>query len=236
MSKSSILRAAQCTAAFGLVLAAGTPADATTIAAALKLDWSAANHARLQAEFPDAESVAQFVKEVVSRPDDYDHAKVNEYRFADLQGNGQLELVCTLNFGGAGWNHTLLVVSRKGARFVADTAESNGREIDDLSHRVADLNRDGRQELLVPTRLGDYRGARPTPEMIHIYKLVDARLYLADNEFPAFYGQREAELRRKLADLDHQAVARDAQTEALRQEQMAAYRQEIGEISKLTGR
>lgn len=235
MSNDLVRRAAQGAVMGVIVFAASVSASATTLATASQLNWSTAGGARLQRAFPDVESVTQFIREVVNRPDEYDEARVHEYRFADLRGDGQLELVCTLNFGGAEWNQTLLVVSRNGAEFVASTAESNGREIDDLQRRVVDLDHDGRNELLVPTLLGNYRGARPTAEMIHVYKLDGARLYLADNEFPGYYRLREAELRRKVADLDRQAMAGDAQAEALRQEQMAAYRQEIDEISKRTG-
>jgi hypothetical protein len=200
-----------------------------------KLSWSADSPQRLQAAFPDAESVTRLVKEVAGKPDDFGQVQVKEYLFADLEATGQLDLICTVNFGGTAWNSTLLVISKSGDALELASIDSNGGEIDNLPSLVVDLDHDGRREIEVRTLLHEYARARPTPTFTHIYKFVAGRLYRADAEFPSFYKGRAAALRGEIERLRRQPPSADSAEARVRQDQINALQEEADMISKTIG-
>jgi hypothetical protein len=161
--------------------------------------------------------------------------QVKEYLFADLEATGQLDLICTVNFGGTAWNSTLLVISKSGDALELASIDSNGGEIDNLPSLVVDLDHDGRREIEVRTLLHDYAGARPTPTFTHIYKFVAGRLYRADAEFPSFYKGRAAALRGEIERLRRQPPSVDSAEARVRQDQINALQEEADMISKTIG-
>jgi hypothetical protein len=56
-----------------------------------------------------------------------------------------------------------------------------------LDSVIRDLNADGKDELVIQTRLGTYRGASPTAVWPAIYQLKDGKYVEASRDFPNFY-------------------------------------------------
>ena len=98
-----------------------------------------------------------------------DSYRVGDFRFADLLGDGTLELVATDDSSGRGFYNDVLVVRRIGTNLAIQYIPTQNLESlswvgpPRLRRRraaISDLNGDGRQELLIPTSLTPYLGGR----------------------------------------------------------------------------
>ncbi len=90
------------------------------------LSWTAGSKTALLRAFPDVPSVGALVEAVLPKSEDDDpEPHVGEFTFADLQGDGKPELICTLSDGGR-FFPTVLVISKRPEGFAAAQAYKVG--------------------------------------------------------------------------------------------------------------
>jgi len=86
---------------------------------------------------------------------------VADFKFVDLDADGQLELLAAVDFSGRGQFNLLVVVRRTGDHFAVQQINALG--VESVAGIFSDLNKDGKMELLVPTALTPYLGG-PSPQ------------------------------------------------------------------------
>src|SRR5216684_439153 len=82
---------------------------------------------------------------------------VADFTFSDLDADGQLELLASVDFSGRQLPNTILVARHEVSNFAVQQIKALG--VQSLQGVFADLNQDGRQELLLPTAITPYLGA-----------------------------------------------------------------------------
>lgn len=168
------------------VLAVGNAFSATMMEMARKQSWEIQNLEPLAALFSNKSSVNSFVQEVYALQ--YNvvvQPSLCEYELADLNNDGMVELITTLNDGGRFCN-TILVVQNINGTLKASKLYGDG-SITDLKSRIVDLNHDGLTQVLVPRFLAPYDGANPIPVIDDVYKWDGTKLRKADTCFKAYY-------------------------------------------------
>jgi hypothetical protein len=110
---------------------------------------------------------------------------IGEFTWADLQGNGSLELVATMDVNGRAFFNALFVWWRDSSGNVVRQA-INGWMISDLHAVIRDLNGDGRDELIIPSVLLSYSTAE-TITWPAIYKLRGKQYLEASKDFAGYY-------------------------------------------------
>jgi hypothetical protein len=98
--------------------------------------------------------VEKFLK--MLHADEFSGLAVGDFRIVDLDGDGQEELVSTIDFSSRQFFNRLVVVSRRADTFrwqVLDTWN-----LESLQDAIQDLDGDGRQELILPQPLTPYVG------------------------------------------------------------------------------
>lgn len=166
-----------------LVLAPASPVRAASITST---PWSTSNASALNA-FGKAD-IAQLLTNsggfaIPAKPND-----IGKFTWADLQGNGNLELVATMDVNGRGFFNALYVLWR-GPMGRMTAQEIDGWMIRDLQKVIRDLNGDGRDELIIPTVLYQYNTAGTYTWPV-IYRLKNGKYVEASRDFPKFYGDK----------------------------------------------
>src|SRR5260370_14117975 len=111
---------------------------------------------------------------------------VADFTFADLDADGQLELLPSVDFSGRQLFNTFVIVRRQSNNFEVQQIETLG--VQALQGTYADLKGDGREELLVPTALTPYLGAAtPQATWTAIYGWNGLLLVDASSQFTAYY-------------------------------------------------
>jgi hypothetical protein len=201
-------------------------ASAAIVAQAEALSWSTKEAGPLRALFARKEVVQTianyfFGSEVLP-------AHLGNFRLADLNNDGQLELVVSMDFSGRGFYNMLgiLTCKRKQMAFTYIDAWN----INDLDQVIKDLDHDGRKELLV-NRMPHYRGADTIPGFPDIYQYDGSTLIQVDRQFKDYYlKQQLPRIQKDLVDL--RAAAAEIQKQVttaqnkLGQEKLAAGEQE----------
>jgi hypothetical protein len=176
------------TAALVCLALAPFAARASQISEARALPWTVSDEANLRRLLPDVGAVNRFIQAVLPKPTDDNPAPLtNEYAFADLRGDGKVELVCSLSDGGRFFSG-IAVIAKTASGFVYAKADDGGAlDIPALDHVL--VSADGRPglELLLPRWLGVYPGAAPGPIVFDIYAYADGRLKRADTQFSDYY-------------------------------------------------
>jgi hypothetical protein len=115
-----------------------------------------------------------------------DSSSVGDFRFADLLGDGNLELVATIDVNGRAFYNEILVVRRIGANLAIQHIPA--WNLESLSRVISDLNGDGKQELQLPTSLSPYLGAQaPQVEWTAIYAWTGKLFQERTAKFAAWY-------------------------------------------------
>lgn len=112
---------------------------------------------------------------------------INEFMWADLQGNGSYELLVTYDVNKRGFYNAILIYTRNGDRVRWE--EIRGWNIEDLPKVTRDIDGDGKDELIIPSQLPSdtYRGAAGMAIWPAVYRLKDGQYMEASGDFPAFY-------------------------------------------------
>jgi hypothetical protein len=110
---------------------------------------------------------------------------IDEYTWADLQGDGKFELVASMDVNGRAFFDALLIFWRDASGKMI-YQEVRGGRILDLGRVVRDLNGDGKKELVIPIELVSHSsaGAAIWPA---VYRLEKGKYVEASGDFPGFY-------------------------------------------------
>jgi hypothetical protein len=178
--------------------------SANIVERANAIEWTAANSTRLQGLFKNAVAVADFENRMLA-PEDRDEdapQNVGEFKLIDLNNDGHLELVCTVDVTGRAFYTTVIVFSRYHGKIVMSQASTHGANMVDLEARFVDLNKDGKQEILVPRLLEQYAGADMVAHFTDVYTFQNGTLIQSDHQFLDYYrNQRLPVLTEKLDQL-----------------------------------
>lgn len=154
-----------------------------------ELEWSTSSKARLESLGDLSKSVTELVLGLL--PDaDIDPPRVGEFLFSDLDGDGQLELLVTLDHSGRGFFNSVMVIQRASGKYGYSMTHVNTNSVVDLSSRVVDVDQNGRHELVVEQFIDRYEGATRTPVETVIFELHGAALVDASSRYPEFYRDR----------------------------------------------
>ena len=228
---------------------AGAQSPTPVLAAAKKIQWSAASAEPLRALFSDAGIVKQFLNEIDSRGDASDpgvFAGVQEHRIIDLDGDGSLELVALADVSGrAFFNNVIVVYHRVDPAEPEKPSETayqgfvlrgvHGIDFDGLDSVLNDIDKDGSREVVLPELLGPDSGPimpRATVPEIYVWNGRDFekasakhRWYYRDVVLPA--------LERELQNLQADLPANDPRSQpAMRRALRAKYTREIAEARR----
>lgn len=111
---------------------------------------------------------------------------IGDFAFADLLGDGRVELVASVDYSGRAFFNKILIIQQSGAGYSVQTLPA--LNVHELSEVLVDLNSDGNQELLIPTPLTPYLGGSfPQAKWITIYGW-SGSIYLDRSEdFSGYY-------------------------------------------------
>ena len=155
------------------------------------IEWTVANLSKLHAIFPGVKEVADFENQTLAPDDrdDLDPQKVGEFLIVDLNNDGHLELICSVDVTDRAFYTDVVVFSQRRGQIVRTDTSTRGANMVDLGSRIVDLKHDGRKEILVPQLLGQYAGADPAAQLPAIYKFDHGQLVKASREFPDYYNR-----------------------------------------------
>lgn len=111
--------------------------------------------------------------------------EIGQYTWADLEGNGEYELVATLDVNGRAFYNALMIYSRDPSGEIT-TQEIRGWMISDLGNVIQDLNGNGQDELIIPTMLVS-RTTASTIAWPVVYRLDKGKYVEASRDFPQYY-------------------------------------------------
>lgn len=166
---------------FSVSVSAG--ADAVTDNAK-SIAWTDNNLAGLNKVFKDTATVNAFIHSL--QPDTDPQPNVGEFQLVDLHRDGKVELVVTVAFSRAFYNH-IYVVSRNGDEFELAVISTGGPTVENLKSSIVDLNEDGRKQILVPRALAPYAGIEPIPVTIDVYAWNGSQYDAANAQFGNYY-------------------------------------------------
>src|SRR6266481_5756990 len=110
---------------------------------------------------------------------------IDEYTWADLQGDGKFELVASMDVNGRAFFDALLIFSRDASGRMT-YQEVRGSGIHNLRTVIRDLNGDGKNELVIPTELVSHSSAEAAIWPA-VYRLEKGKYMEASGDFPSFY-------------------------------------------------
>lgn len=199
------------TTLIGALLLASSACHATDIASA---KWHASEQKALNAT-PDLPAQAQRLLERVLPNADLVPPTVGEARFVDLDRNGTLELVATVDYSGRGFFNNVVVVRQQQDDFTWTGVSNNGRSIEDLLAHLVDANGDGVPELVLEKFIDRYEGALQVPVETVIYRWGSAGFRDESDAFPEYYRTRVIpQLEERLAKASSKASSRAASPSA----------------------
>lgn len=150
------------------------------------MSWSESNIEGLRSV--DKPALARFINEHGGGAKPETTAEdVGEYTWADLAGDGNYELLVTLDVSRQFYNS--LVIYRREASGKITFQEIRGWEIHSLPNVIRDLNGDGRDELIIPEQFppGVYGAGSVSTAWPAIYELHDGRYVESSRKFVRFY-------------------------------------------------
>lgn len=147
---------------------------------------------------------------------------VGNYMLASLHGDNHVQLLVTVDYSGRGFFSHLLILEQSGGKaFISQSLSTRGITLGDIHELLIDANHDGRVEIVLPTLVGNYRGAKPTEVMPHVYAWSGSKFEIADQTYGKYYestilpqlSDKLSSVRNKIQDLNsnhtHRAGAQD---------------------------
>jgi hypothetical protein len=118
----------------------------------------------------------------------------------DLGGDGQLELVASVDYSGRRFCNTLAVVGKGSSRApqVTDTWE-----MDDVRESIK-RNADGSLMLVVPTALTDYEGVECMAVWLRLFRFQNGALVDVSTAYPDFYKARKQQVDATIAKMNRE--------------------------------
>jgi hypothetical protein len=215
-----------------------SPGHAAVMDEAKALPWTTEHLSDLKALLHDKAAVLAFLQELYrsqypsAEEEPRTFVRLCESELVDLNNNGTVELVATLDNSGRGFCNEILVVHRTDGRFRIASSFFPGIGVDDLKYRIVDLNRDGVKELRVPRWLADAEfGIDPRPIIDDIYTWDGAKLRQVNASFKDYYRRLLPLLQAKLEALrEGRTRVVDPREKALLE---AAHAREIEEVQRI---
>jgi len=174
------------TTLIGALLLASSACQATDIASTT---WHASQQKQLNG-LSDLPAQAQRLLGTLLPNADLVPPAVGEARFVDLDQDGNLELVSTVDYSGRGFFNNIVVVRQQQGHFSWTGLSNNGSSIEDLSSHLVDANRDGVPELVLEQFMDRYEGALRVPVETVVYRWGPAGFRDESNAFPEYYRLR----------------------------------------------
>jgi len=197
------------------------------------LSWTKGNLDRLNS-FGKAD-VAQLLTDVTGfalhadcgcvKPQD-----IGEFTWTDLQGDGSLELLATLDVNGRQFFNKLIIFRRDASGKVT-AEELEGWMITDLHDVSRDLSGNGQDELIIPTVLVSFSTA-DTVTWPAVYRLEKGKYAEASRDFPGYY---DTDVLPRL-DREIQSAQSEKPAESAMQDQLAALVMVKSKILRVLGR
>lgn len=154
-----------------------------------EMDWTQSNIDALRSF--DKDAVVRLVNQVAGNEDPGDAAtrdNIGEIAWADLAGDGRVELLVTVA-GSRAFYNSLAVYMQDSSGKVSHHQQLTGWMISDLDKVVRDLDGDRHKELVIPIQFppGAYWGAKPMAGWPVVYRLQNGKYVEASRDFPNFY-------------------------------------------------
>jgi hypothetical protein len=126
---------------------------------------------------------------------------VREYKLIDLNQDGRLELVLTLNLHTTGGTAPVRVI------FAGDAMSScqklrGYKPYGELNNAIVDLDQDGNMEIIMADWILEYQGTRPSVEWPVIYSLSGTTYLPEENRFIEYYRNLVTHLSQKIKQFD----------------------------------
>lgn len=166
-------------AAMLMVFALSVPAFGAGIA---DVPWTQGNLNALSA-FGKAD-VARLVNKVTRWAIPVKARDIGEFTWADLRGDGRLELAATIDVNGRKFLDELVIIRRDNSG-KATYQVVRGYMITSLGRVIRDLNGDGEDELIIPTVLFQDTITWPV-----VYRLENGKYVRASRDFPEYYNEQ----------------------------------------------
>ena len=193
-----------------LILVSSNIAAAEALLDAAKaIDWTVQNINSLNQVFANKQAVNSFVVQLYG--EEIVVPTVGDYALVDLNNNGTIQLVTTLDFSGRGFFTTVYVVKKAGNQFQTSELWAPPVSIEDLKSRIVDLHKDGRKEILVPRALAPYAGATPIPIVSDVHEWDGEKLVKVNAKYKDYYANKvlprlQKELTKAGQDQTHQGT------------------------------
>ena len=126
-----------------------------------------------------------------------DEGSVCSFAFADLAGDGNYQMIVSIDRSGRRFCNTVVVIRKMPGGF--QSATLSAWWMNELSESIKDLEGDGRTELLVPEALTPYEGVKCIAAWTRVFRISDGALVDVSSEFPKFYTDRLNVLRHEVS-------------------------------------
>jgi len=174
------------TTLIGALLLATFACQATDIASTT---WHASRQKQLNG-LSDLPAQAQRLLRTMLPNADVVPPAVGGARFVDLDQDGNLELVCIVDYSGRGFFNNIAVVRQQEGHFSWTGLGNNGPSIEDLPSHLVDANGDGVPELVLEQFMDRYEGALRVPVETVVYRWGPTGFRDESNAFPEYYRLR----------------------------------------------
>lgn len=148
--------------------------------------WRSSQQKALNAA-ADLPAQAQHLLEKILPNADVVPPAVGDARFVDLDRDGSLELVATVDYSGRGFFDNVVVVRRQQGHFDWTAVASNGPSIEHLDAHLSDVDGDDVPELVLERFMDRYEGALRVPVETVVYRWEPTGFVDASDTFPQYY-------------------------------------------------
>jgi len=152
------------------------------------VDWTVQNQKQLNDSSDLKRQSNNLLKQILPNTD-IAPIDVGEAAFADIEGNGKLELVATGDWSGRAFYNNVFVVTKKNGKYSWTSVHGNVFP-GPLPERLVDVDGDGRLELVLENYIDRYEGANRVPLETLIYSWQKDRFVENSDAFPFYYRDR----------------------------------------------